>query len=890
MSEVNVYGDKRRVRQILLNLVGNAIKFTHKGRVSIDVYDDKEDEITVSVSDTGIGMKKEDLTVIFERFRQADGSAKRAYEGTGLGLAITKEMVEYQNGKIWVESEPDKGTTIYFTMKKKPFEVDLDERSPQTDIVMPRRKDQQERLKNVPEMVEEVKKKAPKGNGETILVIDDEAINIETITVTLKTHNYNVVSAQDGFKGLKQMKNHKPAAVLLDIMMPGMDGFEFCKLAKEDEELKDIPIMLLTAKVTTADKIEGFNLGAEDYLLKPFNSEELIVRIQNLIRRGKSASAGSTKSGPVSKVYELNQDEEKYKREPRGNGELILVIDDEPINIEVLESRLKFSNYEVISAPDGMEGLRLAEEKIPDLIILDLMMPKMSGYEFCKQIRDNEVLKEIPLIMLTGKDTTTDKIYGYNLGADDYMTKPVNKVDLLMRVYALLRTKALQNQLKIFTKRLADLFGIGTKISSVLEVGHLYDIIVNSAHRILQAEKSVLLLLDEDAHLSVAAQKGVDECDIEGIQIVAGEEISGWVAEKKEPLLMPSVKEDQRFQKLEKEGFYTDSFLSVPFIDNEKVIGVLNVERSEEAFNNDDLQILLIFANQATIAIQNANLIEKEKGLTERMARAEVKAEYVDILQMKNDDLEEAYKQLKTTQNQLIQSEKMATIGILAGGVAHEINTPLGTILTNAQMLRADITDEFQAKSLSLIERSTVHCKSIIENLLNFSRKANDGWDWIDLKNVMDDALTLINKDFTREGIELKKDYGDVPQVKANSNEIEQVFANIVMNAVHAIKSVHPKEKAEGRLSIVIRPGGDEHVFIEISDNGCGVGEENKKMLFDPFFTTKDVGEGTGLGLSVCHNIIEKHNGSIEVDSTEGQGTTFKIKLPIKNTEGKNDE
>jgi signal transduction histidine kinase/DNA-binding response OmpR family regulator len=885
MPEINVYGDKRRVRQIMLNLVGNAIKFTQQGSVRVDVYDDHEDEIRVAVSDTGIGMKKEDLDVIFERFRQADGSAKRAYEGTGLGLAITKEMVEHQQGRIWVESELNKGTTIYFTLKKKPFGVDPDYKSSEPATITKDRISRQERLKNAPEKVDEVSAKAPKGKGETILVVDDEAINIETVTVALKNHNYNVVSAQDGFKGLKEMKNHKPAAVLLDIMMPGMDGFEFCKMAKDDDELKHIPIMLLTAKLTTADKIEGFNLGAEDYLLKPFNSEELVVRIQNIIRRARPKTSKDGQKGPVSKVYDLKQDEEKYKQEPRGNGEKILVIDDEPINIEVLESRLKFSNYQVISASDGMEGLQVAEEELPDLIILDLMMPKMTGYEFCKHIRANEKLKEVPLIMLTGKDTVTDKIYGYNLGADDYMTKPVNKVDLLMRVYALLRAKALQNQLKNFTQRLEDLFGIGSKIASILEVDHLYDIIVSSVQRILQADKSVLMLFNENSHLTVSAHKGVDQLNKDELQISAGEGLSGWVADKKEPLLIPSVKDDERFQNNEKEPFYRDAFLSVPFIDNDKVIGVLNIERQAKTFTKDDLQILLIFANQATIAIQNANLLEKEKHLTQRMVKAEVKAEYVDILQKKNDDLEEAYKQLKSAQKQLIQSEKMATIGILAGGVAHEINTPLGTILTNAQMLKADIDDDFQTKSLNLIERSTMHCQKIIQNLLNFSRKANDGWENGKLTKVMDDALLLINKDFERIGIEVEKEYGEIPEVNANLNEIEQVFANILMNAVHAIKSVYPEDSGGGKIKIAIGQK-DGKVVVTIQDNGTGISEENQLKLFDPFFTTKNVGEGTGLGLSVCHNIIQKHNGSIEVDSLEGRGTTFNITIPIENQEG----
>ena len=489
MNEISVYGDKRRLRQILLNLVGNAVKFTHDGSVSVDIYDENEDEVKIAVSDTGIGMEQSDLDIIFERFRQADGSAKRVYEGTGLGLAITKEMVELQGGKIWVESKLNKGTTFYFTIPKKPFVINRESNKEQKDKMEAKRVDRQQMLRDVPDIEETVKVKAKKGNGETILVIDDEPINIEALNIALSSHNYKTISAQDGLKGLKEMREVKPAVVVLDVMMPGMDGFEFCGIAKNDKSIKDIPIILLTAKVTTADKVEGFNLGADDYMVKPFNNEELIARIQVLLRRVHSGRSEQAEKKSVSKVYELKQDEEKFKKEPKGNGETILVIDDEPINIEVLETRLKLSNYNVISAPDGVDGLQLAGEKRPDLIILDLMMPRMSGYEFCKEIRKNDMLKDIPLIMLTGKDTLVDKIYGYNMGADDYMTKPVNKVDLLIRVYALLRTKALQDQLKQFTKRLSALFGVGTTICSIFNTIDLYKIITNSAYSLLGASE-----------------------------------------------------------------------------------------------------------------------------------------------------------------------------------------------------------------------------------------------------------------------------------------------------------------------------------------------------------------------------------------------------------------
>ena len=884
MKDINVYGDKRRIRQIMLNLIGNAIKFTKKGYVRINIYDEKE-EVKVAVSDTGIGMKKEDLDIIFERFRQADGSAKRAYEGTGLGLAITKEMVELQHGKIWVESEEGKGTTFFFTIPKKPYVIDQKEKKEKKDEIEEERLDRQEILKAAPEVEQTIKVKAKKGNGETILVVDDEPINIEALNVALSMHNYQAISSHDGVRGLKMMREKKPDVVILDVMMPGMDGFEFCKMAKQDETIKNIPIILLTAKVTTADKVEGFNIGADDYMVKPFDNEELIARIQVLLRRKTQLGTdGEKEKKPVSKTYELKQDIEKFKKEPKGHGETILVIDDEPINIEVLDSRLKLNNYVVISACDGIEGLNVAKEKMPDLIILDLMMPKMTGYEFCKAVRSNEKLKDIPLIMLTGKDAIMDKIYGYNLGADDYMTKPVNKTDLLIRVYALLRMRSLQKKLKQFAQRLSDLFGVGTTISSMFEIKELYKIITKSATHILKANRCALLLFDNNSFLTISGSVGIEKKEVTETKVKMGEAISGWVAQRKEPLLITNMEEDNKFKDRGQEKYYTNSLVSVPLLEKGEIAGVLNVERMGKPFTNDDLQILLIFANQATIAMGNAKLVEQEKKLTMRMSEAETRAKYADILEEKNGELEKAYKELKSTQKQLIQSEKLATIGLLAGGVAHEINTPLGCIFTNTEMLQSQVTNEFQKECLGFIEKSTFLCKGIVEQLLKYSRKPEQDVELVDIEQVINEACLMLEHTLTENGIVLHREYHKMQSIVGNANELGQVFTNIILNCRDAIRETFDEEKKRG--NIIIKSYQEEnYLIVEIKDDGVGIHGEHIGRIFDPFFTTKKVGKGTGLGLSVSQRIIENHNGKIEAESKHRQGTIFKVKLPVKNKE-----
>ncbi len=239
------------------------------------------------------------------------------------------------------------------------------------------------------------------------------------------------------------------------------------------------------------------------------------------------------------------------------------------------------------------------------------------------------------------------------------------------------------------------------------------------------------------------------------------------------------------------------------------------------------------------------------------------------------DKVEERTRQLKETQEQLIQSAKMATIGTLAGGVAHEINNPLGAILTNTQMLIIEVKDPDQREALKLIEEGTRRCRDIVMALLKYSRKPEfDEFKPVELNNIINDVCNLLQHQLDTENIHIKKEYGDIPQIEGNANELQQVFTNLILNARDAIK------RTGDAREITIRTYRENNsVVAQVIDTGCGILKENISKIFDPFFTTKDVGKGTGLGLSIAYKVIEKHNGKMEVSSILGKGTTFTIKL-----------
>jgi PAS domain S-box-containing protein len=280
-----------------------------------------------------------------------------------------------------------------------------------------------------------------------------------------------------------------------------------------------------------------------------------------------------------------------------------------------------------------------------------------------------------------------------------------------------------------------------------------------------------------------------------------------------------------------------------------------------------------------------------------------------DLLKQRNEELQTALDKIQEVQGQLVQSEKLSSIGQLAAGVAHEINNPIGYINSNLTSLKNYVEDLLalaaiyeqaepalaDAEQLSRIEafkrkidldflktdvldlldeshEGASRVKKIVQDLKDFSHAGgSDEWQWADLHTCLESTLNIVNNEIKYKASVIKE-FGDIPQVWCLPHQLNQVFMNLLVNAAHAIEN-------EG--TITVRTGeGNEHIWVEVSDTGKGIAPEHVNKIFDPFFTTKPVGKGTGLGLSVSYSIIKKHNGEIHLDSRVGEGTTFRIVLP----------
>jgi signal transduction histidine kinase/CheY-like chemotaxis protein len=344
-------GDERKIKQILLNLLSNAIKFTPDGgRISVNAAK-SENLVEISVSDTGIGIAPEDQRRIFEEFRQAGGDSARKGEGTGLGLTLAKKFVELHGGKIWVESVVGQGSTFTFSLPlREPLLADS---------------------AAAPNLT-------PSPETQLVLVIEDDPLSAKLLSTHLSEEGYRVEFAHDGETAFNKALALHPAVITLDIMLPKVDGWDLLSRLKRNAETRDIPIIVVSI---IDERGKGFALGAADYLVKPVQREALVAAIKRFSIPAK-----------------LNCEAVK-----------VLAIDDDPMALELIAGILGSEGYQVIKASNGKEGIELAKTELPELIILDLLMPEFDGFAVLDKICGDEMIKETPIVILTNKDLTAEE-------------------------------------------------------------------------------------------------------------------------------------------------------------------------------------------------------------------------------------------------------------------------------------------------------------------------------------------------------------------------------------------------------------------------------------------------------------------------------------------------
>lgn len=453
-------------------------------------------------------------------------------------------------------------------------------------------------------------------------------------------------------------------------------------------------------------------------------------------------------------------------------------------------------------------------------------------------------------------------------------------------------------------QELRSLNALGRDLSSTLRLDVLVELIHEHARSPLGASAICLALYDEKSgELDFRACFGAEN-QVTAWRSTLDGSFTSWITKHRIPLMVSNVAAPEEGRALDTRlasemstrGIAPGGWLGVPLVAGERLIGVLSAcGMSGHTFDDSDQALLRNIGGQIARAAENARLYE---GLEQSRATIEQKVEERTRelksakleLQELNDSLEqrvdERTVELRDMQDKIVQSGRLAAVGELAAGVAHELNNPLGGILGYLQYdierLR-DLRDTGLTPSetarldehLCQVERQAQRCRSIVQNLLRFSRESENSFTAVDVNEVLRETLDFTEKQLIMRGIELDTRLDQVlPPVVGDSQQLQQVFANIILNARKAMPS-------GGRLTVASNSDpSKDRVVVSFSDTGKGIRKEYLGRVFEPFFTTSDVGQGTGLGLSVSYGIIRDHGGDIEVESEVGTGSTFTIQLP----------
>ncbi len=728
---------------------------------------------------------------------------------------------------------------------------------------------------------------------EKILVVDDSPEAIWPLVQELEAE-YAVFTATDGHKALAVAALELPDLILLDIIMPGMDGYEVLERLRADSRTRDIPVMFLTSKFTEEDEIKGLELGAQGYMIKPVRLPVAKARIRSMVGTFKAVEQrlflvreqyvslnGLLEEEIERKTQELetlkrtlSSVESKYEHlikarpEKESARQSLLVVDDHVENIHVLMENLD-TEYDVMFATTGAKALEIAwSVNRPDLILLDIMMPGMDGYEVCSKLKADTRSSDIPVIFLTAMSQEEDETKGLDLGAVDFILKPFSMPIVRARVDVALKLKREMDQR--------------------LELGaQLHQLNQELERRVIEKTEHLRLAHDQ---LKVSEKKYRDifENALEGI-----------------------------FQ-----STYEGGLLSV----SPSLARILGYETPEELLETvTDVVTQLYVREEDFTAFQHALDARGEVKSVEVQLRkksgellwAFVSGRKVSCSGHKCCDCVQGFvveiTELKRMRELMVQNEKIMSLGGLTGGMAHEINNYLSVMLGNAQnvLIRLDPEREHNRKladrlhldidlmqtylkerkidyMLNVLHEQGRKAAKTVENMLEYTRKTETPTTGHDVNDLVGNALELAAKDydintrFSYWSVVAEKELADgLPKIRCVPNEIEQVLFNLIKNASHSMaERIKQEPDVEPRLVVRTLTEGSQ-VVLEVEDNGIGMDDATRQRVFEPFYTTKPVGVGTGLGLSVARFIIkDKYRGELEVDSAPGRGARFSIRLP----------
>jgi len=719
----------------------------------------------------------------------------------------------------------------------------------------------------------------------TDILVVEEAHYLSKILIGA---GFQVIKSDDGENAFNTIKKHKCALVISSTQIPLMNGFELCRKIKNDKKLFHIPFILVSAGTELDDVINALNVGADSLLITPIAEAQFLDRVRSLIN---SPIHGKHIEEHHLEHVIYNGKLHSITANPRQSLNLLLSLHENTLLQN--QALTKKQSQLDLNKKESEEKLRSLYELSP----LGIALTDMNGHyiEFNESFRricgyPEDELKVLDYWKLTPKQYETEvwcqleslaKTGHYGPYEKEYVRKDGTRVPLCLNGLSVTGQdgqKYIWSIVEDITERkLAE-----TQVTQHAEMALHASLI--KYHLLFESSRDALMMLDP-----VSLQfTGANQATLNMFRVPSISEFTKLGPPNLSPLRQP------------------DDQLSGPKV--KKIIASVLQEGScffEWVHMRADGELFI--ADVMLTRMEDEGKVFLMATVRDITERKQTEA----ALQREKDEQTLLIKKLEEVQNHLMQSEKMASIGLLAAGVAHEINNPIGYVYSNLGTLEKYAQDALDLIALyeqaedsisdaqvcenikktkeklditflkedlsSLIAESRngiTRVKDIVQNLKDFSHvDAAEVWHFSDLQKGMESTLNIVNNEIKYKA-DLIREFGVIPEVECISSQINQVFMNILVNAAHAI---------DQHGTITIRTGQkDESVWVEIIDTGKGIAPEHMSKIFDPFFTTKPVGKGTGLGLSLSYGIIQKHHGRIEVTSEVEKGTRFRIWLPIQ--------
>ena len=917
-----VYVDCEMWEKIVLNLLSNAFKFTFAGEIEVALRSAGANA-EMSVRDTGTGIPPEEIPRLFERFHRVKGASGRSYEGSGIGLALVQELVKLHGGTVRTESELNRGTRFIVSIPLGTAHLPADRIQATRDVASTRLAagayiDEAERWSPIAEGIQasELLRTEPANAGgdndvesssspKEVIVLADDNADMRDYLARLLGGQYRVHAVSNGVEAIDAARQLHPALLLTDVMMPELDGFGVLRTIRDDASLSGIPVLLLSARAGEESRVEGLNAGADDYLVKPFTSRELLARVATHIKMARLRREAAEKEARLRAEAEIERHrlQELLAQAPAGIGLLngsdlrwtfvnnqFIRISGRSNSEDFLDKTLRESlpefadqgfhqllaeayrtgepyvgremrvvlNRTGTGQPDEAyfdfvyQPVRNSEGKVDGILIhavetTDRVMARRSREENVERLRLAQRAAQIgtwewdptrnsralspELRRMFGTDDSDDGYHTWEsrVHPDDWglVVRCMTEGDRTGTMEFEYRYNHPQDGMRWFCcigRRLKDetrMFGIVQDVTG-------RKVAEEASHRLAAIVQS-----SDDAIIGIDLDGGIMSWNPAASRIFgySPNEIIGWPVFR----LIP-------------ERLHPEEHLILERLRNGESVEHYETTRLKKSGESIEVSLSISPIRDGSGQLIGASKIVRDVSERKRLERL------------------------------LIQSEKFAATGRMAATVAHEINNPLESVLNLIYLARKHSSTGGTAYAyLQTAEQELERVSHIARQTLGYYRDTGAPVE-VQLHNILNEVLSVYETKIRAAGIMVDCRFGAHRPLRVRKGEILQVFSNVIANAIDSMPN-------GGRLRIEVAetvPPEEEGVHVLISDDGTGIRSEFLDKVFEPFFTTKgDL--GTGIGLWVSKQLVEKHDGRIAVDSSTDpgrRGTSVAIFFP----------